>query len=206
MILGGRPYGRLTARDDKPLPEKEARKEQEKMDKELARRQKESAADKAGQEKERAEERRYLREVPEAFVLTMKGSDEISGRPVWVIGASPKPGYRPKIKRADLLTKLKGTLWIDQADYQWVKADVNVIQPISWGLGLLKISPGGTMSFEQARVNDEVWLPSRIAVRAEARLAYVKKIHAEVDVTYSGYRKFGADSTIVGVEEAVPVK
>src|SRR5262245_442344 len=30
MMLGGRPFDHLIARDDKPLPEKEARKEQEK--------------------------------------------------------------------------------------------------------------------------------------------------------------------------------
>src|SRR5690348_4493057 len=53
MILGGRDYEKLVARDDKPLPEKEARKEQAKMDKEVARRQNESAADKAKFDKER---------------------------------------------------------------------------------------------------------------------------------------------------------
>ena len=54
-----------------------------------------------------------------------------------------------------------------------------------------------TVSFEQTSVNGEVWLPSRISVRAEARIAILKKMRAEIDITYREYRKFQADSKIV---------
>jgi len=197
MVLGGRPYGKLVERDDKPLPEKEARKEQEKVDKESAKRQRESASDKAKDEKDRAEERRYLREIPEAFHLTLQGTEQIGGRPVWVIGAQPRSGYKPKLKRAEILTHLHGKIWVDQADYQWVKAEVEVIDPISFGLGLVKLAAGAVLSFEQVRVNEEVWLPSRVSVRADARLAYLRKLRAELDITYRDYQKFQADSRIV---------
>ena len=197
MVLGGRPYGKLVERDDKPLSAKDARKEQDNADKELAKRQHESASDKARQEKDRAEERRYLREVPEAFNLTLQGTGEIGGRPVWIIGAQPKPGYKPKLKRAEILTKLRGKIWVDQADYQWVKAEVEVIQPISFGFGLVRLAPGSVLNFEQVRVNDEVWLPAHITVRADARLAYLRKLREELDITYRDYKKFQADSRIV---------
>jgi hypothetical protein len=197
MVLGGRPYGKLVERDDKSLPAKEARREQEKVDKESAKRQRESASDKAKQDQDRAEERRYLREVPEAFDLTLQGAEEIGGRPVWIIGAQPKPGYKPKLKRAEMLTKLRGRIWVDQADYQWVKAEVEVIQPISFGLGLVRLAPGCILNFDQVRVNEEVWLPAHISVRADARLAYLRKLREELDITYRDYRKFQADSRVV---------
>jgi hypothetical protein len=41
----------------------------------------------------------------------------------------------------------------DQAEYQWVRVQAEVIEPISIGLGLFKIAPGGTNTFEQKRVN-----------------------------------------------------
>ncbi|MGH9645249.1 MAG: hypothetical protein ACRD4E_00410, partial [Bryobacteraceae bacterium] len=159
MVLSGRPYGKLVERDDKPLPAKEARKEQEKVDKESAKRQRESASDKAKEDKDRAEERRYLREIPNVFNLTVEGTDTIGGRAVWVIGAQPKPGYKPKMKRAEILTHLRGRIWVDQADYQWVKTEATVIDPISFGLGVIKLESGAVLNFEQVRVNDEVWLP-----------------------------------------------
>lgn len=197
MVLGDRPYGKLVERDDKPLPAKQARKEQEKLDKESAKRQRESASDKSKQDRDRAEQRRYLREVPEAFVLTLQGTEQMGGRPVWIIGAQPKPGYKPKLKRAEMLTKLRGKIWVDQADYQWVRAEVEVINPISFGLGLLRLAPGSILDFDQVRVNEEVWLPAHISVRADARLAYLRKLREELDVTYRDYKKFQADSRIV---------
>jgi len=197
MVLGDRPYGRLVERDDKPLSAKEARKEQEKLDKEQSKRQRESASDKAKEDKDRAEQRAYLREIPEAFNLTVLGTEQIGGRPVWVIGAQPKRGYKPKLKRAELLTKLRGKIWVDQADYQWVKAEVEVIDPISFGLGLLRLAPGAVLKFEQVRVNEEVWLPSHIGIRADARVAYLRKLREELDITYRDYKKFQADSRIV---------
>ncbi len=197
MVLGGRPYGKLMERDDKPLPAKEARKEQEKVEKESAKRQRESASEKDREDKDRAEERRYLREVPEAFDLTLQGTDQIGGRPVWIIGAQPKPGYKPKIKRAEMLAHLRGKIWVDQADYQWVKAEVTVIDPISFGLGLVKLESGAVLNFDQVRVNEEVWLPAHISVRADARLVYLRKLREELDITYRDYKKFQADSRVV---------
>ena len=197
MVLSGRPYGKLVERDDKSLPAKEASKELEKADKESAKRQRESASDKAREDKDRAEERRYLREVPEAFVLTLQGTEQIGGRPVWIIGAQPRPGYKPKVKRAEILAHLRGKIWVDQTDYQWVKAEVAVIDPISYGLGLIRLAAGAVLDFDQVRVNDEVWLPAHISVRADARLAYLRKLREELDVTYRDYQKFQTDSRIV---------
>ena len=116
---------------------------------------------------------------------------------MWIIEAQPKPGYKPKIKRAEILRHLRGKIWVDQSDYQWVKAEVEVIDPISFGLGLVRLAPGAILNFDQVRVNDEVWLPAHITVRADARLVYLRKLREELDVTYRNYQKFQVDSKIV---------
>ena len=46
-------------------------------------------------------------------------------------------------------------------------------------------------------MNDEIWLPSSIVVRFEARLALVKKLRGEFDIRYSNYQKFQSDSKIL---------
>jgi hypothetical protein len=193
LILAGRPWGRLIERNDKPLEPKDARREQEKLDRELARRK----GGTASEDKDRIESRRFLREVPQAFVLTIAGVEQIGGRPVWAISAMPRPGYRPKLPHGDVLTKVHGKIWIDQAEYQWVKVDAEAIAPLSFGLGLLRVAPGGTLHFEQTRVNDEVWLPSQAQIRADARVAYVHKLRAEMDIRYRDYKKFQSDSRVL---------
>lgn len=194
LILGGRDYARLIGRDDKPLPEKEARKEQEKMDKEAAKRENESAADKAKLEKERREERKFLNEVPEAFTFKLIGEENVSGKPAWVITAEPKPDYRPRERLAKIVAKMRGTIWIDKSEYQWVKVEAEVMDKLSFGLSMVQIAPGATVHFEQTRVNDEIWLPASAQIHANARLALFKKMHSEVDIVFRDYKKFQADS------------
>jgi len=201
LMLAGRPYTRLIARDGRPLTEKDARKEQEKLDKELEKRLKDPEKQNAKFEQERAEERRFLREIPEAFDLTLAGVEAIDGLPVWKIHAEPKPGYKPHERRAGVFKRLRADIWIDQADYQWVKADVDVIETISWGLFVLRIPPGAKISFSQTRVNDEVWLPKEARIRADARLGLLKTFRVGVNIGYSDYRKFQSESQIIGVQE-----
>jgi hypothetical protein len=201
LILAGRPYEKEIAKNDKPLPEHEARKEQEKMDKELVKREHMSASDRAKVEKEREEERAYLREIPDAFRFRLTGEENVSGQPAWVIEAEPRPGYQPKDSKAKVLTKVRGKFWIAEHDNRWVKIQAEAIEPLSFGLGLFRIAAGGAFTLEQKRVNDEVWLPMHILIRGEARLAYLKKVHAEIEISYRDYKKFQTDSKIVATEE-----
>jgi hypothetical protein len=196
-ILGQRAYARLIARDDKPLPEKEARKERQKMDREIEKREHESSEDKAKLEKERQEERKFLKEVPEAFNFTLVGEDTISGQPAWEITAEPKPGYKPKDIRAKIITKMRGRIWVDKAEYQWVKVDAQAIDKLSFGLHTVQIEPGANIHFEQARINDEIWLPAAAKIYADARVLFFKRSRTELDLTFRDYRKFQADSHLV---------
>jgi hypothetical protein len=197
LILGGRPYERLTVRDDKPLSAREERREQAKLDSELAKRQHESPAERARYEKERVAERAFIREIPDAFTFRLTGEGSVSNRPAWIVEARPKPGYRAVHSRAKDFAKVRATIWIEQETYHWVKVDADVLNTISVDFGLLRIAPGSSMHFEQTRVNDEIWLPSSMMVRFEARLALLKVLRGEYDIRYSDYRKFQSDSKII---------
>jgi len=197
LILEGQPYERLIARNDKPLSDKETNKEQKKLDQEVDKRKHQSAAEKAKLDKERLEEQKYIREFTEAFDFKVIGEEPVSGKPAWVISVTPKPGYRPKASEAKMFTKLKGKVWITKGEFHWVKAEGEAIDTLSFGFFLFRVSPGATVSFEQTSVNGEVWLPSHISVRAEARIALLRKMRAEIDITYREYKKFQADSKIV---------
>lgn len=208
LRLGGRPYRRLIAKDDRPLTGEEARKVGEKFEREVEKRRREGEGERRArleeEEKSRREERSILNEIPEAFTFRLEREEKVDGLPVWVIEAQPKAGYRGKAKRWELLTKFRGRLWIAQGDYQWVKVEAETIAPVSFGWVLARLQPGARLTFEQQRVNAEVWLPSRATTKVDARVALFKKYRAEVDVRWKEYRKFQAESRVVGAEE-VPV-
>ncbi len=179
------------------LPARGERREQAKLDSELAKRQHESPAEQARYQKERAEERAFIREIPDAFIFRLVGNGAVSNHPAWIIEALPKPGYRAVLSRAKDLAKVRATIWIEKDTYHWVKVDADVLNTISVGFGLLRIAPGSSMHFEQTRINDEIWLPSSMLVRFEARLALLKVLRGEYDIRYSNYRKFQSDSKII---------
>jgi hypothetical protein len=197
LILGGRPYERLIARNDRPLPAREAQKQQEKLDQESVKRQHESAAARARDEREREDQRAFIREIPDAFTFRLLETSAVSNQPAWVIEAEPKPRYQAIHARAKDFAKVRVKIWIEQATYHWVKVEGEALDTIWSNFGLLRIARGSTLHFEQTRVNDEIWLPSTILVRFEARLALVKKLRGEFDIRYSNYQKFQSDSKIL---------
>ena len=181
-------------------PEEE-RSEQKKLADSIAQRQKETPAERARRiadwEKKRQREREPLDEVPDAFNFQIAGEGQIDGRAAWIVEGAPRPGYHARSSLAKLFPKFRGKLWIDKADYQWVKTEAEVTGDISWGLFIARLSKGARLEVQMTRVNDEVWLPKRIDAKASARLALVKKYNVESETSFSNYRKFQVESRVV---------
>jgi len=203
-LLEGSPYRRLVERDDHPLASEEQQKEKEKLERSIAERSRETPAARerriAEYEKRRERERELMREVADAFDFRVAASDHVDGREVWVIEATPRPGYQPRNWNMKFLPHVRGKLWIDKLSLQWAKLEAEVIDPVSWGLFLLRLERGARIGFEQTRVNDEVWLPKRVVVSASARIGFIKKLRIEQDVAYKNFRKFQADSRLVAAQ------
>ena len=195
-ILYGRPYNRLVERNDQPLPPDEQRKQQQRLEKTAQERQRESPARRADREKARERQREFLRDVPDIYDLSVQREDTLDGHSVWVIGATPKSRYPSQSRESKLLAKFRGRLWIDKTDYEWVRVEAEAIQPVTWGLFLVKLNPGSTVTLEETRVNNEVWLPKKQLIRISARLGF-KRFDMEQEVTFRDYRKFQANSTLV---------
>jgi len=200
MILAGEHAEKLIAMDDKPLSEKDAKKEDEKIQKLVSKGEKESENDRkkrrAKAEKEREEERQFVREVADAYQFHLRGMEDVNGRPSYVIDANPLPGYKPRLKDAKILPKVRMRLWIDKVEQQWVKIDIECIDTFSIGLFLARVNKGSTIHVEQTRVNDEVWLPRYLNLKVDARIALLKNFDAEYDVTFRDYQKFRTDAVI----------
>jgi hypothetical protein len=205
LILDGTPYERAIAKNGKPLSDKDARKASEAFDRERRKRVEETQTRRrnrlAEEQKRREKNRAFAQEIPRAYDFQLVGEEVFEGQRVWVIDATPRPGFQSKVPRADLLPKFRGRLWIDQKEYQWVKVEAETVAPVSFGWVFARLDQGAKLSFRQGRVNSEVWLPTRITMRLSARLALVKKISTEIEVTFREYRKFQTDSRILPAEE-----
>jgi hypothetical protein len=205
MELYGEQVERLIAKDDKPLSDKDAKKEEGKIQKLIEKRKNESPEDRKKRDekeaKDREQSRQFVREVADAYNFHLAGIESLAGRDTYVIDGEPRPGYQAHLKEAKILPKFRFRAWIDKDESQWKKLDIQCIDTVSFGLFLARIHKGSRIIIEQTRVNDEVWLPQHIAVKIDVRLALLKNFNVEDDITYRDYKKFRTDTKIVPIGE-----
>jgi len=203
--LEGSPYRRLVAHNDQPLSPKEQQKEEEQLQKSLEQRRNETKEQRerrlAESERRQQRQREPVKELPDAFDFHLVGEEALNGSQTYVIDATPKPGYRPKLPSASYFPKVKARLWIDKNDGQWVKVELESLDTISFGGIVVRLSKGSHLTVEQARINSEVWLPKRVAMQVSARVMLVKSFHREVLITFSDYKKFQVESRVVTVRQ-----
>jgi hypothetical protein len=126
--------------------------------------------------------------VPKAFDFQLLGEDVVNGRPAYVLQATPHPDYHAEGKYSKMFSKVEGKLWVDKQDLGWVKVDGQVIQPFSMGLFLVRLLRGSQIKMEQTRVDDGIWMPERLEVRATGKILFIKSLVIDRILTYSGYR------------------
>ena len=203
-------YARLVQQDDKPLSEKEQKKEDEKLEKFLAKRRSESEEDRQKraekQRKEREEGRAFVRDVQNAYDFRLAGDERVSGEDAWVIEATPRKDFKPTQPHADMLKKIKGKMWIEKKDYNWVKVEAEAIDTISFGLFLFRIHSGSRFSLETTHVNNEFWGLHRLIINGSARIALLKNEIAEQVDEFSNYKKFSSTVTILPGVREVPAE
>jgi len=201
----GSSYRRLVARNDQPLSPGEQKLEEEKLQRSIEQRRQETEEQRTRRigdwERRRQRQREPLKELPDAFDFHLVGEESLNGGTVYAIDATPKPGYKPKSTATSFFPKVKARLWIDKNDYQWVKVEMESTDTISFAGFLLRLSKGAHLVLEQTRVNQEVWLPKKVNLQATARLVLLKGYHKSLDMTFSDYKKFQADSRVVSTED-----
>ena len=200
LVIYGEQIERKIAKDDQPLSADEAKKEEERIQKITDKRKNESDSERRKrlekEEKDREEDRKFVLEIADAYNFRLNGSELLDGRDTWVLDSTPRPGYEPKRQEAKVLPKLKGRLWIDKSEMQWVKIDVTTTDTISFGLFLARLHKGTRIVVETTRVNDEVWLPKHVSAHVDVRLALLKNYNEDVEQTFRDYKKFRTDTKI----------
>jgi hypothetical protein len=128
--------------------------------------------------------------------------ETIDGQPS-ILCASRRARPPPPDNDGKMLKKFGGRAWFDEQDYELVKAEVQVLDDLTYGLGVLaRLHQGSRLEIRRRKINNEVWLPAEIRYQLSARIALFKRIRAEGVSTYSDYKKFSVPSTTFDAEGA----
>ena len=104
-------------------------------------------------------------------------------------------GAKATSREGRILQKFKGRAFVSELDAQVVRVELEALDNISFGLGLLaKVNKGSQAAFERRYINGEVWLPASFRLRARGRQFLLKGIDLDNEVEWYDYRKFTVDT------------
>jgi len=157
----------------------------------------ESRRQKAARELEQTR-RRYDAAVDDLFriyEIRLIRREAIDGHDTILATLDPKPGVAPRTDDGKMMRKFKARAWVSESDYELVRVEVEAIEDLSFGLGLLaRVHKGTVASYERRKVNSEVWLPAKVTWTASGRLLLLRRLRLRGISEFSGYRKFTVDT------------
>jgi hypothetical protein len=177
---------RLTAKNGKPLSAEDQAKEDRRLAKLIAEID-------AGKREYNQQALTVLEFLQTAHFSNLR-REQYRGREVLALDIIPDPTSKTTNAKEKFLRLLAGTIRIDEEDLQMTRAELRLTGTFS-GLGpLYKLRPGTEWIIEQARVNNEIWLPSYREETQVQRLMMMKTYITVTKKTFSDYKRFGVES------------
>lgn len=203
-LPGEERWDRLIEEDGKPVSARDLEKQdrgRQKRAEEYARR---LEREPANVRREHARQReKYFREMGEAvdevflvYDIRMLGREAVDGHDTIAFALTPRPHARPRTRDGRIMKNFTARAWVSESEHELVRLDVEAVDTVSFGLGLLaRVHQGSRASFTRRKVNGEVWLPARASYEASARIALLKRMRIGGTSEFSGYRKFTVDTS-----------
>jgi hypothetical protein len=201
FYLNGEEVSTLTKKDGKPLSDEEQKKENEKTQKEITEMQKREAKKEAKEEKAKEEGKKDDNDEPgiEVFLRACQfvnpRRERFRGEDVLVFDFEPNPEFKPHKLEEKVVQKLAGVVWIDEKAHDVARLEAYFVGDMKFAGGLLaNLQKGTSFVFEQAYVNNEVWLPTYMEAHVGVRVLLVKGFKVNEVTHYSDYKKFNVET------------
>ena len=206
FYLNGDEITTLVKKDGKPLSDEAQKKENEKTQKRIEQAQK---REKKKEEKEEKKEEKAKEEGKEEkdnddpgievflrvcqFVNPRR--ERFRGQDVLVFDFEPNPEYQPKKLEERVVKELAGVVWVDEKAKDVVRLEAYFVGDLHIGAGVLaNVQKGTSFVFEQAYINNEVWLPTYLEAHIGVRFLLVKGFRVNVSTKYSDYKRFNVET------------
>ncbi|HYK40011.1 MAG TPA: hypothetical protein VEU98_08285 [Candidatus Eremiobacteraceae bacterium] len=202
FYLNGEEVSTLVAKDGKPLSPQEQEKENNKTKKRIEEIQKGQAKKEAKEEKKKEEGKKDKEEDEPGIEVFLRvcqfvnpRHERFRGQDVLVFDFEPNPEYKAHSLVEGIVQKLAGVVWVDEKAHQVVRLEGYFVGDAKIAGGLLvNLQKGSSFIFEQAFLNNEVWLPTYVEAHIGARVLLVKGFKVNAVTRYSDYKRFNVET------------
>ena len=191
-------YKRLIAVNGTPIPPAELARNDEKHRQDVERvaaSPSERAKQQQDIEKNRREEREAIDELFRVYDIHLVGRETLAGYPTIVGTLDPRRDYQPRSDDGRMMKRFRARVWIHEFEYQLVKADLESVEDVTIGWGLLaRLRKGAKVTLQRTKVNDEVWLPATLRVIGTGRTLIFRGFKIDSLTEWSDYKKFSVST------------
>lgn len=105
-----------------------------------------------------------------------------------------KPGFKPRTREENLISKLVGVVWIDPLDKQVIRLEARLAEGFKMAGGLLvSLRPGAALVWEQTRLKEGIWMPRFVQINLSIKVLLFGGGDVNQTVEWSEYKHFSAD-------------
>jgi hypothetical protein len=121
--------------------------------------------------------------------------ERFRGQDVLVFDFEPNPEFKPHKLPEKVVHELAGVIWIDEKAHDVARLEAYFVGDFRFAGGLIaNLQKGTSFTFEQAFLNNEVWLPTYEEAHVGVRVLLVKGFKVNAVTRYSDYKKFNVES------------
>src|SRR5688572_28705673 len=194
-------YRRLVEEDGRSTPpDRLAKRDNERLKKveEYARKQavpSERQKDAREQDKARREYSAAVEDIFRIYDIQMVRREPIEGIDTILATLTPKPGTKPQTDDGKVMRHFKARAWISESDYELARVEIEAIDNLSFGLGLIaRVHKGTVATYQRRKVNGETWLPAEVTWTASARALLLRRLRLRGVSEFSNYRRYSVDT------------
>ena len=202
FYLSGHEVSTLVSKDGKPLSEEEQKKESEKVKKEIQDIEKSDAKKEAKEEKAKEQGKDKKEDDDVGIEIFLRACQFVNprrerfrGQDVLVFDFEPNPEFKPHKLAEKVVHELAGVIWIDEKAHDVARLEAYFVGDFRFGGGVIaNLQKGTSFVFEQAFINNEVWLPTYEEAHVGVRVLLVKAFKVNAVTRYSDYKRFNVES------------
>jgi hypothetical protein len=184
FFVNGHHIERLVKKNGKDLSPDEQKKEQEKVTKEVEK------ATKLDPNKSLNGDEISVSRILAIMKVSNPRRVSLNGRDTIAFDFIGDPHAQTHGLAEDASKKMAGTVWVDEKDRQVARLTVHFDENFHVAGGLLaNIQAGSSFQFEQAKINNELWLPTGGNAHLQAKVLLVKGFRENMSFRDSDFQR-----------------
>lgn len=189
FFVHGHVICRVVKKDGKPLDEHEEKKETERVEKLVEK------AEKTPPEQALEGQGVSISRILAIMDVSNPRRIQYRGRSTIVFDFAGRKDAKTSGMAEDASKKIKGTVWVDEADREIAHLESVFMDNFKIGGGLVaSVQKGSSFTYDQAPVNGELWLPTGAEGNVTARILLFKGERQHFIEKVSNYQRFKVET------------